>query len=418
MDARDRMADHSSSPPINESPGEPRLRVAQLIQTVDVQSGGTATAFLNCLFAIRTRHGLSVRSFAVRPPEGDPAWDTIRAAPESWSLAGNSGRSVVSGELGRMLIREIGGSGGWGGFDLLHIHGLWSPDLLAAALACRRAKIPYVWEPHGMLVREAYAQKRWKKELFMALGMRRALTSAAALVFVTAEERDHSLIPRFYGPEKCRVVPLPVQMPEIAVTPEFRARARTRFGIPQDAPCVVFMGRLHHVKRVDLALAAAAELRRTRPDLRFLIVGGGDQGEIDELKDDARLLGLDDQHAIFTGWVKGEDKWLALAAGDALTLNSVHENFGFVAPEALCVGTMPVLTANLALAGEMGAAGVAIVCAPEKSSLAAAWSRAIDENRGASILTRGREWVQSTLSPEAIGEKLEALYNRVAKNRH
>ena len=51
-------------------------------------------------------------------------------------------------------------------------------NLLAAARACLRAGVPYVWEPHGMLVREAYAQKRWKKELFMALGMRRALCGA------------------------------------------------------------------------------------------------------------------------------------------------------------------------------------------------------------------------------------------------
>ncbi len=178
-------------------------RIAHLIETMDVQAGGTSTAFLNTFAAIREQPFCQpVHAFTRRPPTTDPSMQRVQAAPDAWSLADGLGRYVIPGDLGRLVARAAQSRS----FDLLHIHGLWSPDLLAAAQACARAGIPYVWEPHGMLVREAYQQKRLKKELFMTFGMRTSLRNAAALVFVTAEERDHSMIPRGIGPDRLHVV--------------------------------------------------------------------------------------------------------------------------------------------------------------------------------------------------------------------
>lgn len=390
------------------------LRIGEFIQSIDVTAGGTSTAFLNTLAALATRPTgeLSVHAYCSPPVAGDTAWAQIdRLGRDRFTLVSGYGRGVGPGNLGRAVVADIEA----GRVDLLHIHGLWSPDLMAAGLACRRRGVPYLWQPHGMLVREAYAQKRWKKDLFMALGMHRALGGAAGLVFVTREERDHSLISRAIGPGRRHVVPLPVQMPDIAGAGEgeFRRRARERFAIPAADPCVVFMGRLHPVKRIEMIIDAAAAIARDLPDLNVLLVGGGDDAYVQSLRARAADAGLDGR-IHFAGWVKGEDKWLALGAGDALTLNSVHENFGFVAPEALCVGTMPVLTRNLALAAEMAEGGVAEVAEAEAASLGAAWRRAIESNRADSVLSRGRAWVQSHLSVEAIGAQLTQIFTRAA----
>ncbi|MFN7020544.1 MAG: glycosyltransferase [Phycisphaerales bacterium] len=328
------------------------MRVGQFIQSIDVTAGGTSTAFLGTLAALRTRAGLGVRAYSARPVEGDPAWQEVEADPASFTLVTGFGRGLSPGALGEAVAADVRG----GRLDLLHVHGLWSPDLLAAGRACVEARVPLVWEPHGMLVREAYAQKRLKKELFMALGMRRVLRSAAALLFVTEEERETSVLPRGIARERLRVVPLPVRMPGVEADGAYRARARARFGVPEGVPCVVFMGRLHPVKRVEMALRALAASVPAMPDLRLLLVGGGEAGYEAELRSLAGALGVGGR-VTFAGWVKGEDKWLALAAGDVLTLHSLHENFGFVAPEALCVGAMPVLTSNLALAAEMKVGG-------------------------------------------------------------
>jgi glycosyltransferase involved in cell wall biosynthesis len=399
------------------------MRIAHLIQTVDVRSGGTSTAFLNTLAALRACGGGGLRwsAFCARPPEGDPAWAEINRAdageaPGRFHLAdgpGALGRGLGPGELGRAVVRAVEA----GGIDLLHIHGLWSPDLLAAGLACRRRGVPYVWQPHGMLVREAYAQKRLKKEVFMAVGMRRALQGAAAMLFVTAEERDHSLIPRGIGPERRHVVPLPVRMPQDAAagSPPYRAESRARFGIAADAPCIVFMGRLHPVKRIEMAIDALALLRARHTGARLLLIGGGDDAYGQSLRQHARRVTGGEDAVVFAGWVQGEDKWRALAAGDVLTLNSLHENFGFVAVEALCVGTMPVLTSNLAIAAEMRAGGVAEVCEPAAPALAEGWSRALTANPGGAVLERGRAWVREHLGLEAVGKRLLDVYQQAMR---
>ena len=377
------------------------MRIGQFIQSIDTTAGGTSTAFLNTLAALRTRPEIIALAFCSPPVEGDPAWAQIRANPGTFTCVSGHGRAVWPGALGRAVVRAIES----GELDLLHIHGLWSPDLLAAGLACVRRGVPCVWEPHGMLVREAYAQKRWKKELFMALGMRRALAGVASLGFVTADEREHSIIPSAVGLDRQRVVPLPVAMPPMSITPEMRRAARVRFGLPADAPVIVFMGRFHHVKRIDMAMRALAAA--AIPDARLLLVGGGE--EEPALRALAGSLGIADR-VVFAGWVRGDDKWTALAAGDVLTLNSIHENFGYVAVEALCVGTEPVLTSNLALVREIGAAGVATIAAPDERALGAALADALSRRNWQATLARGGAWVREHLSPEAVGATLEALY--------
>lgn len=386
------------------------MRIAQLIQTIDATAGGTSTAFLGTLAALATRAELSVHAFCARPADGDPAWAVVNAAPARFTLAAY-GRSIRPGPLGRAVADAARA----GSFDLLHMHGLWSPDLLAAGAACRRAGIPYVWEPHGMLVREAYNQKRLKKEVFMAMGLRATLKAAAAMVFVTPEERDHSLIPAGYPRERLHAIPLPVEPPKFPIDAPFRAAARARFGAKPGEPVVVFLGRLHPVKRVEIAIRALATFTpQERP--RLILVGGGEEAYERTLRELAASLNVA-EWCVFSGWVRGDDKWAALAAGDVLTLNSLHENFGYVAVEALCVGSVPVLTRNLAIAGELHEAGLAEICEPQPADLGKAWQRAIARVRQQpeAVLNRGRAWVDEHLAPSAIGVRLAGLYQGIAR---
>lgn len=387
------------------------VRIGQCIQTVDVQGGGTSTAFLAVLAAIRTQPGMQPHAFASRPAVNDPATADIRAHADQWTVCDGLGSGLRPGELGRVVADALAARK----LDVLHVHGLWSPDLLHAGRAALRAGVPLVWQPHGMLVKEAYAQKRLKKELFMALGMRGVLRAASALVFVTSEERDHSIIPSGIERARQQVVPLPVTMPSEPISAAFRARARERFGLPAADPVIVFMGRLHHVKRVDMAIRALAQSKTA--GLRLLLIGGGD--EEPRLRALASELGVADR-VTFGGWVQGEDKWLALAAGDVLTLNSIHENFGYVAVEALCVGTLPLLTSNLAIAREIGpkaggGAGVAEVCEPTIDALAAGFEAALARSRTMSGEQRtiGRSYVDARLSLNAIGSQLRSMYQTI-----
>ncbi len=402
-----------------QTPGAgPHIRIAQMIQSVDAPAGGTSTAFLGVLGAIRTQPGFTVRAFSTAPPAGDPhqahiARDRAALGEDSWRLAATFGRSIRPGQLGRDVALAAEAKQ----FDLLHLHGLWSPDLLHAANAARRAGIPYVWQPHGMLVRAAIRQKRLKKELFLALGLRRALIEAAAIIFCTREEREQSVPPRAIPPKRMHVVALPLELPGgLPPRGAMRAAARERFDIPVDAPTVVFMGRLHHVKRVELAMDAVAAASRTLADLHLLLLGDGEAEYVAGLKAHAAKLGIAGR-VRFAGFISGADKWPALAAGDVLTLNSKHENFGFVAVEALCVGTIPVMTSNLALAPELAGVDGGISCEATAEALAASYVGAIRHPDRAGMVERGMVWVREHLSAAAVGGELAGLYRAVLARR-
>jgi len=393
--------------------GEP-VRVAQMIQSVDAPAGGTSTAFLGVVGTVRAQPGFSVRAFSTAPPQGDPHWADIRRGREShgeqsWDLSTTFGRTLRPGGLGKRVAGEISA----GRVDVLHLHGLWSPDLLHAAQAARRAGVPYVWQPHGMLVRAAINQKRLKKELFLALGLRRALVNAAAIVYCTREEQEQSVPPRAVARERMHVVPLPLELPQnLPSRQEMRCSARERFNIPQDAPTVVFMGRLHHVKRVELAMDALAEASRTLPTAHLLLLGDGDPDYVASLKAHAARLGIESR-VRFAGFISGSDKWPALAAGDVLTLNSKHENFGFVAVEALCVGTPPVMTSNLALAPELAGVDGGVSCQGTAAALGRAYVNIIRHPDPASVVQRGMAWVGENLSAAAVGRTLGGVYRAI-----
>jgi glycosyltransferase involved in cell wall biosynthesis len=389
---------------------EPAVRIGQLIESIPASSGGTTTAFLGTLSALEAAGADHWLALTLRPAPDDPAWARINAAPDRWRLASSAGK-LRPGDLARLATDVIRA----GEIDVLHIHGLWCADHLPAAAACARAGVGLVWEPHGMLMGEAMARGALKKRAFLALGGARALRTAGSLLFVTAEERDHSVLPRGIGPDRRDVVPLAVEGPHEPIDAARRSAARAWAGLPPGAPVIAFMGRLHPVKRIELLFEAFALVKDR--EARLLIAGGGDDEYARSLRARAAELGLGERVS-WTGWVRGEDKWRVLACADALSLQSVHENFGFVAVEALLAGAMPVLTDNLALSGELAGAELAIVTPPAPDALAAGLQRALDGRDAPGLLARGGAYVGEHYSPAAVGRRLMTIYQRVASPAH
>ncbi|MCU0490074.1 MAG: glycosyltransferase family 4 protein [Chloroflexaceae bacterium] len=65
------------------------------------------------------------------------------------------------------------------------------------------------------------------------------------------------------------VVPMGVPLPPLIP----RAEARARLGLPPEALLLASFGHINGYKRMEPALRALAELRRTRPDAHYLLVG-------------------------------------------------------------------------------------------------------------------------------------------------
>jgi glycosyltransferase involved in cell wall biosynthesis len=127
-------------------------------------------------------------------------------------------------------------------------------------------------------------------------------------IVVNAEAIRQWLIAEGYNPEKITVIRNGVDLSRFT-TKTRGSKLRAELGVPQDAPLIAVLARLHPVKGIEYFLEAATIVRRRFPEARFLIVGESRtvvNGQIvdspykRELEGSAVRLGLGDR-AVFTG---------------------------------------------------------------------------------------------------------------------
>lgn len=84
-----------------------------------------------------------------------------------------------------------------------------------------------------------------------------------------------------YGYERKRFVVIPngFDLDRFRPDPSARADVRRELGIPVNAPIIGLVARADPQKNHSIFVAAAAELRRRRPDVHFLLVGRGASGD-------------------------------------------------------------------------------------------------------------------------------------------
>jgi glycosyltransferase involved in cell wall biosynthesis len=391
------------------------IRVAQLIQSADTHAGGTTTAFFNILAAAGTfPEELKLDAYFLRPPEGDPAWKRIEKNAGMFHLAPTAGKMLFPKELGKLVAADLAA----GKIDVLHVHGVWSPELIVATRAARRAGVPYVWQSHGMLLAWALNYKRLKKKLFLMSGLQKCLDNSSSYIMMTKDEVENTVYPARITRERRHLVPLPVEMPDgNPRRAELAARGRERFGLGSDTKVLAFMGRLHPVKRVDMTISAFALAVKERPEMRLLLLGKGETEEYEaQVKRQAVDMGVADK-VVFAGWVLGDDKTAGLCAATALVLNSVIESFGYVLFEAIGVGTPALITENLALARDFKEADAAFIAPNTVEGLAREMVRVVDDADAPACAERARAWARREFSYRAVGEKLVGVYRQAAADR-
>jgi glycosyltransferase involved in cell wall biosynthesis len=115
---------------------------------------------------------------------------------------------------------------------------------------------------------------------------------------------------------------------------------RSSLGLPEDAPIVGTVANLKAHKGHRHLLRAAVRIRRSCPDVRFVLVGRGPlEGE---LRRQARELGLDGG-VVFTGY--RDDAARLASSFDVFVLPSEYEGLPIALVEAMALGRPVVVTA-------------------------------------------------------------------------
>lgn len=291
-----------------------------------------------------------------------------------------------------------------GDFDLVHIHALMSHACVATARACRKAGVPYVLRTLGTLDPWSYAQKPWRKRLFMtAFG--RAMLRGAAVVHATAPAEGEALS-RDWNVDRIAVIPIGLDV-EV-----------DRFTSPADPPYVLALGRLHPVKGFDVLIDAFFEV--TCGDSGFdhwqlVIAGDGEHDYAQALKDRAARP-LAAGRIVFTGWVGGETKRTLLERASLAALPSHHENFGLALAESMAHGVPALATTGVQIAPWIAEARAGWIAQPGVAPLASALREALAdaserERRGINARSLVRRWRWPV-----VAQQLIEMYRRVVES--
>ena len=164
-------------------------------------------------------------------------------------------------------------------------------------------------------------------------------------VILANSVEEVSQLERLYGADPSRIEVVAPGVEHAFFSPGHQGGARRALGLPEDAPVLLFVGRIQPLKGLDVAVGALGALRR--PDARLVVVGGpsGAEGaaELGRVQKLAAELGVTDQiqyvapqpHHLLSTWYR---------AADVVLVPSRSESFGLVALEAAACGT-PVVAA-------------------------------------------------------------------------
>lgn len=213
--------------------------------------------------------------------------------------------------------------------DLVHVNGIWDPQIWWFQREAIRLKITVVLSPHGMMEPWILNRNRWKKKIALALYQHKAMKLSKHL-HATAESEKENLIRLGYK-QPITVIANGIEIQDTELKKDWTPRRN-----------LLFLSRIHPKKGIEHLIEAVSELKEEFKGGQVVIAGEGDENYLFQLSQKVKEEGLSDIIR-FTGGVYGDEKWKFFRKADLFVLPTYSENFGIVVVEALACGT-PVIT--------------------------------------------------------------------------
>ena len=289
-------------------------------------------------------------------------------------------------------------------FDIIHMHNYRSFQNLVVAHYAKEYDIPYVLQAHGSAT--TFFQKRWLKRTFDAIWGYRILKDASKVIAVTkieaAQYRSMGV-----GENKIEVVPHGIDLAEFDNLPE-RGKFRKKYSLNDSQMIILYLGRIHKTKGLDLLTKAFAGLSEKLDDAKLVIVGP-DDGYLSSLKKLITDLEISDK-VLFAGPLYDQDKLTAYVDADVYVLPSSYEIFGITILEAMACGIPVVATDRCGIADVVdNQAG--LVIPHDSEQLQHALLQTLGDNKmRREFGEKGKLLVREKFNWEKVSEQVESVY--------
>lgn len=221
--------------------------------------------------------------------------------------------------------------------DIIQLMNHWTVLNVMVFHYARQLGKPYVVCPAGGI--PVFGKSKMLKNIYDIIVGKTIIGYSKKVIAISRKEIEDL---QKYGvkPEKIIMIPNGVDVSKYHASDD--AGFRMKYGIPGEAPFLLFMGRLNAIKGPDLLLEAF--IRMTGHNNSYhLVFAGPDAGMLQDLKNISLNAGIEDR-VHFIGYVGGTDKSHALHAADILVIPSRREAMSIVVLEAGAAGIPVIIT--------------------------------------------------------------------------
>lgn len=221
-------------------------------------------------------------------------------------------------------------------FDIIHIHEHRHSLAIATHRYAMKNNVPYVLQAHGSVL--PFFQKEKLKEIFDKLWGFDILYDAR-MVFALTDIEKEQYLKMGVSNDKITIVPLGINLDEYDDLPD-KGVFKKKFNIPSDDKIILFLGRIHEIKGLDLLIKSFNKI--PNDNVKLVLVGGdsGFKEDLDKMIDELNL----NEKIIFPGVLTGTDKIEALVDCDIFVMPSRYESFTTSGLEAMACFKPLILT--------------------------------------------------------------------------
>jgi len=301
-------------------------------------------------------------------------------------------------------------------FDVVHIHGLYRLPVSTAGYLAHRHKVPFVMTPHGSLSPFEFGRSTAAGRLGVPLKrlyehlIEFPNLNNAGLIHCTSQIEEKQLERLAFRAPKI-VIPNGIDDDFFSVRPE-KGWLRDRLGIDRLDPLILFLGRIHFKKGLDILIPAFQQVRSALPKARLAIVGPDNDGYLSKVKSWCVERGLQDSVSFIGHLDKGETIQ-AYRDADVFCLPSHSENFGLTVVEAMACECATVISKGVSIWPDINQADAAEIAEISSEDIATSILRVLkDPKRAKTLAENGKSFSRGYLW-SSIGEKFLEAYQGI-----
>jgi poly(glycerol-phosphate) alpha-glucosyltransferase len=289
---------------------------------------------------------------------------------------------------------------------------LWVHSGWLAWRGAKRHGKPSLNYPRGLLDAWAYGHKAFRKRVYWHAVGKRILRDSAVVVALNEHERQR--LRQMNVTSRIEVIPNGAELNTNESIPDrnwldaqYPALARRRY--------VLFLGRIHQKKGLDLLLSAVRRLAAQTERLAVVIAGPVAADYQSQWQELLRVSDLGDT-VVLPGPVSGTTKAAWLEHADVFVLPSYSEGMPVAVLEALGAGC-PVVITNACGVPEVAQVDAGIVINPTVDELSAALAALLgDERRRRTMGERARALARAAFDWDVIARRTLALCQEVTSS--